>query len=163
MTPHVLFAVAGLCVLAAAQQARADSIACSYTTARGPSGISVGSNGSSDAFEIDDISVDLEQGRNTEPQTAARETKVRTRGISFTKKVDKSSPTLFLMAAAGAPFASLSCSFYAEALAAGVASSPYLTAVLINAKISKFKTQKAADGTPQTSISFVYDQLQWKF
>jgi type VI secretion system Hcp family effector len=155
MTRHVLFAAAGLCVLTAAQLARADSIVCSYTAAGGPSGISVAANGSSNSFEIDDISFDLEQGLSTETQIAARAGKVSFNPFTITKKLDKASPKLLQMAAGGSLFASVNCAFYSEALATGVAANPYLTAIVTNAKISKFKIQKAADGTPQTSISFM--------
>ena len=163
MLRNVLFKAAGVVVLFAAQQAYADSISCSFTTEQGLIGTSAGPNGSSAVFEIEDFSFDIEQVLNIGSQSSgAGAGKVTFNPFQITRKVDSASPQFFQMAVRGTLFRSLSCSFYGAASSDGVAPNPYLTAVLTNARIVKFKIEGAADGTQRAKFWFDYQKIDWK-
>jgi type VI secretion system Hcp family effector len=163
MRRHVSFQAAGLIVLLAAQQAYADSISCSFTTEHSVIGTNVGPNGGSSVFEIEDFSFDIEQTLNIGSQSSgAGAGKVTFNPFQITRKVDSASPQFFQMAVRGTLFRAVSCSFYGMATTDGVAPNPYLTAVLTNARIGKFKIEGMADGTQRAKFWFDYQRIEWK-
>jgi type VI secretion system Hcp family effector len=163
MRRHVLFQAVALIVLFAAQQVHADSISCSFTTEQGVIGTNVASNGGSASFEIDDFSFDIEQTLNIGSQSSgAGAGKVTFNPFQITRKVDSASPQFFQMAVRGTLFRSVSCSFYGMATSDSVTPNPYLTAVLTNARIGKFKIEGMADGTQRAKFWFDYQRIEWK-
>jgi type VI protein secretion system component Hcp len=76
--------------------------------------------------------------------------------------VDSATPQLLQSAVTGASFREIKCSFYSPNASNGT-SSPYLTAILTNAIISKFKVEGSGDGTPRAKFWFQYEKVEWKY
>lgn len=162
MPRNAFFAATGLVILFAAQQVHADS--CTFITGQQGSVSNTGSNGDANKFEIDDFSFDIEQTLNIGSQSSGSGAgKVTFNPFQITKKIDSASPELFQMAVNGEAIKSISCSFFAEKNGEGARSLPYLTAVLTNATISRFKVDGTGTGTPRVKFWISFERIDWKF
>jgi type VI secretion system Hcp family effector len=151
---------AGLTIFFAAQPVYADS--CTFTTSQQGAVSNPVTKGNT--FEIDDFSFDVEQVLNIGSQSSgAGAGKATFSPFQITKKVDVASTQLFQMAITGEAIKSISCSFYCERFGKGVGSEPYLTAVLTNATISRFKVDGTGTGAPQVKFWLNFERIEWKF
>jgi type VI secretion system secreted protein Hcp len=157
MSRHMLFPAAALFAVCATQPAAADT--CTFESS-GAVGSTAGPNAGS-VFEIDDFSFDIEQTLNIGSQSSGAG-KVTFNPFQITKKIDSATPILFQSAVTGAAFREIKCSFYSSDASNG-ASSPYLSATLSNAIVSKFKVEGTADGTPRVKFWFRYEKIEWRY
>jgi type VI secretion system Hcp family effector len=154
-----LFPAAALLIVFATQPATADTCTFEHSD---PTASNVGPN-TGGVFEIDDFSFGIEQTLNIGSQSGGSGAgKATFTPFQITKKVDSATPQLFESAISGAAFREVKCSFY-SANASNGTSSPYLTAILTNAIISKFKVESGADGTPRAKFWFQYEKVEWKY
>jgi type VI secretion system Hcp family effector len=155
----MLLPAAAVFMALATQPAAADT--CTFEHSN-PVASSVGPN-TGGVFEIDDFSFGIEQTLNIGSQSSgAGAGKVTLNPFQITKQVDSSTPVLFASAISGEAFSEIKCSFYSPSTSNG-RSSPYLTAILTNAIISKFKVEGSADGTPRAKFWFQYEKVEWKY
>jgi type VI secretion system Hcp family effector len=155
----MLLPAAAVFIALAAQPAAADTCKFEHSD---PVASSAGQNPGS-VFEIDDFSFDIEQTLNIGSQSGgAGSGKVTFNPFQITKKVDAATPVLFESAITGASFREVKCSFYSP-IAPNGASTPYLTALLTNAIISKFEVEGSADGTPRVKFWFQYEKVEWRY
>jgi type VI secretion system secreted protein Hcp len=157
MLRHTLLPATAAAVMGfAVQPAAADT--CQFESAA--TGTFAGANGNK--IEIDDFSFDIEQTLNIGSQSSGSGAgKVTFNPFQITKKIDSSTPTLIQSALNGTSFREIRCSFYGSNR--GEASAPYLTAVLSNAAISKFKVEGSGEGTPRIKITFQYEKVEWQY
>jgi len=159
MPRHALFSAAGLVILFAVQPVYADS--CTFTTSQ--QGAVANPVAKGNTFEIDDFSFDIEQVLNVGSQSSgAGAGKVTFNPFQITKEIDSASTQLFQMAINGEAIKSISCSFYSER-SNGARSEPYLTAVLTNATIARFKIDGTGSDTPQVKFWLNFERIEWKF
>lgn len=157
MPRHVLFPAAGLIILFAAQQAYA-YISCSFMP-RGPIETNPGPN---DYIELDSFSfgasnpADVGRGGLSAGRASLSD-------FTFSTATDNASIKLVLSAVADQVFSSVSCGFYGPTAVGAVPSSPYLTVVLTNATISKFKIDQTDNGTQRTRFWLYYERIEWKY
>jgi type VI secretion system Hcp family effector len=157
MPRHALFSAAGLMIFFAAQSVYADS--CTFTTLQQGAVSNPVTKGNT--FEIDDFSFDVEQVLNVGSQSSgAGAGKVTFNPFQITKKVDVASTQLFQMAINGEAIKSISCSFYNERGGNGASFEPYLTAVLTNATIARFKVDGTGTGTPTVKFWLNFERIE---
>jgi type VI secretion system secreted protein Hcp len=161
MPRHVLIPVMGLVIFFGAQQVYADS--CIFITNQQGTISSSGPNGGSNKIEIDDFSFGVEQTLTVGSQgSGAGAGKATLNPFQITKQIDSASPQLFQLAFSGETIRSITCSFYTDKNADGTGAVPYLTAVLSNATIAKFKVDGTGSGTPRLKLWFNFERVEWK-
>jgi type VI secretion system Hcp family effector len=162
MARHLFIPAIGLAILFAAQQGYADS--CSFTTSQQGTVSSSGANGNSNTFDIDDFSFDIGEARTIGSQSSgAGAGKVSFSPFKITKKMDSSSPQLFQSAVNGEAIRSVSCTFFRDKKTEGEAVGPYLTAILTNATITRFKVDGTGTDVPRVSFWLTYERIDWSF